>query len=187
MARPTLPTETKKRRGTLQPCRTNFNEPQFEAAMPECPAHLSEIAREVWGRVCLILSGKGVLTVADTFALECLCESYADMRYAREALKHRGFFLTHDGKPAKADTPQEDLVFVQSDTYQSFGEGGSNMWRPYPERAMIADAERRFKSWCASFGMTPADRSKISAIPAKTVNKFTALAEQAKAFSSRPN
>lgn len=166
MARPTLPTETKKRRGTLQPCRTNFNEPVYDdlAVMPTPPEHLSALAKELWLSLCPILSGSGVLKTAHVFSLECLCEAFADGRYARIALQERG-----------------------ATTYQSFGEGGSTMWRAYPEIALIADADRRFKSWCASFGITPADASKVIASPAKAKNKFTALAEQAKAFSSRPN
>lgn len=37
------------------------------------------------------------------------------------------------------------------------------MWRSYPEVAMINDLDRRFAMWLAKVGLTPADRSRVSA------------------------
>ena len=37
------------------------------------------------------------------------------------------------------------------------------MVRARPEVAMISDADRRVATWLARFGLTPADRSRVSA------------------------
>jgi phage terminase small subunit len=44
--------------------------------------------------------------------------------------------------------------------------------RQRPELADISDADRRISSWAAKFGMTPADRSRVSASPEETRNAF---------------
>jgi phage terminase small subunit len=36
------------------------------------------------------------------------------------------------------------------------------MIRARPEVAMIADADRRIMMWMSKFGLTPADRSRVS-------------------------
>lgn len=74
-------------------------------------------------------------------ALEGLCECYADLVEAREVLRSRGAM-----------------------TYECVTESGAVMYRPYPEVAIISDADRRFGFWLGKVGMTPADRSKVSAV-----------------------
>jgi P27 family predicted phage terminase small subunit len=91
----------------------------------------------------------GVLTVADGLALEALCETYADLVEAREALKERG-----------------------ATTYQS----ANGLIRPYPQVAHAADADRRLKTWLNEFGMTPAARAKVSAAADEgDENRFASL------------
>ena len=81
----------------------------------------------------------GVLTLADKLALENLCEAVADLRNARDALAAR-----------------RDLVY-KSTTMTGV------MHRPYPEVAMVADADRRVAMWLSRFGLTPSDRAKVTA------------------------
>jgi P27 family predicted phage terminase small subunit len=85
----------------------------------------------------------GVLTLADKLALESLCEAVADLRNARDALAARGGV-----------------------TYETVTMTGV-LHRAYPEVAMVADCDRRVRMWMASFGLTPADRSRVS-LAAKT-------------------
>jgi P27 family predicted phage terminase small subunit len=85
-----------------------------------------------------MLEGMGVLTRADGLALESLCEAVADLRTAREALAIRG-----------------DV------SYAVVTENGV-IRRPQPEVAMIGDADRRVRAWCAAFGLTPADRVRVA-------------------------
>lgn len=87
-----------------------------------------------------ILDRMGVLTEADIPALEELCEAYADLRNARA-----------------------DLAAADGLTYATTNQAGGIMLRARPEVRLIADADRRFAMWCSRFGLTPADRSRVSA------------------------
>lgn len=144
MARPRTPTALKLVKGTAQPCRTNRKEPKPRREIPSPPAHLSDRAKTAWGAVALILDRMGIVTEADGVALEGLCEAYADLVDARVRLRERG-----------------------SPTYKTISQTGSVMFRAYPEVAMVSDADRRLGFWLGRVGMTPADRSKVSAIDDK--------------------
>ncbi|MDO9711981.1 phage terminase small subunit P27 family [Paracraurococcus lichenis] len=150
--RPRKPTEIKVVTGTLQNYRANPNEPKPDRLVPMMPQHMSPHARAAWPYVCEVLDNMGVLTMADGIALEGLCEAYGDMRRGREALTRLG-----------------------SDTYETVGKDGNAMRRAYPEVAMVQDADRRLQSWLSKFGLTPADRSRVSARAAQTDNPFAEL------------
>lgn len=98
-------------------------------------------ARKVWDGLCQLLDEMGVLTVADTFAIECLSHDLAELRAARTALTGRG-----------------------SRTYTSTSRDGSIMHRVYPEVSMISDLDRRVALWLPKLGLTPSDRSRVSAL-----------------------
>lgn len=146
MARNRTPTALKIVKGTDQPCRTNKAEPKPEVGIPECPEHLPEAVKAAWPLIGGVLERMGVLTLSDALALEGLCSTYMELRTARASLQENG---------------------GGSLTYECVTEGGAKMYRPHPEVAMIADLDRRYQSWLGKFGLTPADRSKVSAI-AKT-------------------
>ena len=57
--------------------RRDAHEPVPPAALPRCPAHLSEVARKEWRRLAGPLHVKGVLTVADRAAFAAYCQSWA--------------------------------------------------------------------------------------------------------------
>jgi P27 family predicted phage terminase small subunit len=78
----------------------------------------------------------GVLTVADTLALERLCDIYADILQLR------------------------DTIAVEGRTYTVQTEGGF-LIKANPAVSMLADADRRFKSYLVEFGLTPAARTKV--------------------------
>lgn len=152
MGRPRTPTHLKLVKGTAQPCRTNKREPKPEKARPSAPAHLSDKARETWGYVSGLVERMGVLTGADGLALEGLCESYAELLAARAALKAHGTL-----------------------SYETTSATGGMMVRAYPEVAMVADADRRFRMWLSAFGLSPSDRSRVSAGEPDTKNPFADL------------
>ena len=153
MARPRTPTRLKIIKGTAQPSRINKNEPMPAEGEPAQPAHLSARAKTAWRAIVPILQHMRILTVADGLALEALCEAYADLHTARAVLKKRG-----------------------ARTYSFETKAGETVFRSYPEVAQAADADRRFRSWLASFGLTPADRSRVvAAAPGETENPFAAL------------
>jgi len=143
MARPRTPTALKLLKSTDQPCRTNQSEPKPEVGIPECPDHLPEAVKTAWPLIGAVLEKMGVLTLSDGLALEGLCATYLELRTARASLQENGGGAL---------------------TYECVTEGGAKMYRPHPEVAMIADLDRRYQSWLTKFGLTPADRSKVSAI-----------------------
>lgn len=151
--RPRTPTQLKVVRGTAQPCRTNKAEPCPAEGEPSRPAHLSTKAKATWRAVVPVLEQMRTLTVAGGLALEDLCEAYAELCTARAVLKNRG-----------------------ARTYSFETKAGETVYRSYPEVAQAADADRRFRSWLASFGLTPADRSRVvAAAPGEQENPFAAL------------
>ncbi|EBA4960546.1 phage terminase small subunit P27 family, partial [Salmonella enterica subsp. enterica serovar Montevideo] len=100
------------------------------------PAHLSDWGKVAWGRLTVLLDGMGILTVADSLALERLCDIYADILQLRLTIADEGR------------------------TYIVQTEGGF-LIKANPAVAMLADADRRFKSYLVEFGLTPAARTKV--------------------------
>jgi P27 family predicted phage terminase small subunit len=147
---PPKPTALKVVAGTDRPCRTNAAEPKPPRGRPSPPVHISDKARTAWAYVTVILDQMGVLTDADALAVEGLCEAYADVQAARAALAARDGALT----------------------YETQTKAGGRMVRAYPEMAMLADADRRLMAWMSRFGLTPADRSRVSMAPQTGGNKF---------------
>lgn len=82
MAKPKLPTEIKRLKGTLQKCRTNQNEPQFEKVSDWIPAptHLGEMAIQEWNRVIALIGPSGVIQKTDLTMLEAYCAAYENYR-----------------------------------------------------------------------------------------------------------
>lgn len=60
----------------------NSAEPTSPPYSAPPPKHLSNTAKETWERLTLLLNSMGILTIADAFALERLCDIYAEiLRY----------------------------------------------------------------------------------------------------------
>lgn len=117
----------------------NKDEPTPARGLPSPPAHLCDEAKVAWGRMTVILDRMGVLTEADGFALERLAETYAEILRCRELVKRDG------------------------ETYSTTGGSGDLLIKANPAVAMLADADRRFKSYLVEFGLTPAARTKVKA------------------------
>ena len=149
---PTKPTAVKRQKGTLQPCRTNFNEPELPPAIPAPPDHLSAQAKIFWGEYGPLLFDMRVLSKADRGALEQLCECHAEVVRLRRRIVELG-----------------DTV------YETESGEGNLMRRPNPEFAQLSDTERRLHAWYSAFGLTPASRSKVSKIVEKKASKFDKL------------
>ena len=130
------PTHLKVVTGNPGKRKLNENEPQPVREIPSPPAHLTDWGKVAWGKLTVLLDGMGVLTVADVFALERLCDIYADILQLRITIADEGR------------------------TYTVQTEGGF-LIKPNPAVAMLADADRRFKSYLVEFGLTPAARTKV--------------------------
>lgn len=134
----------------------NQAEPTPVRERPSAPAHISDMAREVWGQAVLILDEMGVLTRADVFAVEVLCEALADHRAAGETVRA----CAATARSAVAEGKESDFT-PDGRYYRTINQAGGVMWRAHPATALRADADRRVRSWCAEFGLTPSARSRI--------------------------
>jgi P27 family predicted phage terminase small subunit len=135
--RPT-PTALKKATGNPGKRALNKNEPQLAPGIPTPPEHLTDDARRAWFGLCHLLHSMGVLAKADAMALERLCETYAEVVELTANIKAKG---------------RTQVVETES---------GAEFERQRPQVAMLADADRRFKSYLIEFGLTPAARSKVN-------------------------
>jgi P27 family predicted phage terminase small subunit len=113
----------------------NHDEPQPEAAIPECPPELSPLARKEWDRLAGELGALRMLTNLDRAALAAYCGAYALWAEATEAIQKYGVMIK---------SPQ-----------------GFPIQSPY---LSIANRQAEIMMRIASeFGFTPASRSRISA------------------------
>ena len=140
MGRPRKPTALKAQAGTLQPCRTNGAEPQLPPELPPPPDGLDERVTEAYMIHGKRLLDMRVLTRADAGSLAAMAQAWVDWRRAVETL---------------ADFVQENM----SEYYVS-----GDLIKAHPAVGARNEADRRYRGWCQSFGMTPSDRAKVSAI-----------------------
>lgn len=136
--RPT-PTHLRLVKGNPGKRPVNKAEPKPRREIPSPPKHVSDVGRVAWGRLTVLLDQMGVLTQADAYALERLAELYAEIVALGETIAETGR------------------------VYETITETGSKIFRPRPEVAMLADADRRFRAYLVEFGLTPAARSKVRA------------------------
>lgn len=147
MGRPRKPTHLKLVTGTTRKGRETPNEPKPATGRPVMPGHLSKRAAAAWLKVSKMLNALGVLTALDAMALERLCECYAEILEYQATLDAR-------------EDPKTGEIGCR--TYETTTVAGGRMVRVYPEVALLADADRRFKAYLGDFGLTPATRSKVS-------------------------
>ena len=119
----------------------NKNEPKPRREIPSCPAHLDDSGKVAWCRLSLMLDRMGVLTEADGFALERLCDCYTDILACRQ-------LIAEDGRTYTVET-KEGEVLIKGD----------------PAVAQLRAADAQFKSYLIKFGLTPAARSKVNVDP----------------------
>jgi P27 family predicted phage terminase small subunit len=117
------------------------NEPKLAPQLPACPTSFDDSERgmrrrRAWSDLAQILLGMRVLTVADAIALEIAA---IDLARVREADEH----LQVEGEMRKSKRGTEYV----------------NPWT-----GVLANAEKKLWNALACFGMTPADRSKVSTV-----------------------
>jgi P27 family predicted phage terminase small subunit len=135
------PTALKLLEGTARPDRATPLEPKLAPKLLPCPDRLTGEERQVWTELTDVLFQMGVVTVADPVALEDLAHTIVELRELRVSVKRDGY------------------------TYESETEAGDRFIRPNPAVKAMADASRRQLALLGRFGMTPADRAKVSAAP----------------------
>jgi P27 family predicted phage terminase small subunit len=134
-----IPTHLKIVAGNPGKRALNKTEPKPRREIPSCPAHLADSGKVAWGRLSLILDCMGVMTEADSAALERLCDCYTDILECR-------ILIERDGR-----------------TYSVTTQGGDTLIKANPAVAQLRAADAQFKSYLVEFGLTPAARSKVHA------------------------
>jgi P27 family predicted phage terminase small subunit len=144
-----LPTATKALRGTLRPDRTNPREPKPKVGAPPARRDLPA-AVKVWYRRIVKALPPRVATVADGLALELGARAFSEYDSAVNVIAERGL------------------------TYEAVTVSGAVMQRARPEAAIAANAWQRAARMLEGFGLTPASRSKVEAVPAPEEDGFFA-------------
>lgn len=113
------------------------------------PEGLSEDAQAHWPAVAKMLEEAGVLTTIDAMALGLFCETYAQWRFATDQVSAR------------------PIVKRKGIPYRS------------PYFPLVKETQDRLLKIMIEFGMTPASRSKVSAVKrpggAKSTNRFAII------------
>ena len=115
----------------------NPNEPKPMAGVPSCPSHLDRLAKAEWRRIVPELQQLGLLTRVDRAALAAYCACWSRWVTAeREISKHGLTVVTPNGYP------------VQS-----------------PHVNISNKALAQLKAFVQEFGLSPASRTRVSAVP----------------------
>jgi P27 family predicted phage terminase small subunit len=146
------PTALKLVKGNPGKRAINKKEPKPKRVIPSCPDHLGQSGQVAWGRLTVLLDRMGVLTEADSFALERLCDCYTDILECR-------ILIERDGR-----------------TYTTDSQGGT-LIKTNPAVNQLRAADSQFKSYLVEFGLTPAARSKVNAEPPDDDDKKDPLGE----------
>jgi len=135
-----LPTELKKQRGTFRQDRHNPSEPKLPSTIPPTPTWLSEQGQKSFIELSHILHDMTVLTLADSMALEMLCDSYSEYKSAKEIINTLG------------------------STYIVTSREGNEKAFIRPEVQIANQAFVRVFQLLKEFGLTPSSRAKVNAI-----------------------
>ncbi|MEN3213599.1 P27 family phage terminase small subunit [Methylorubrum populi] len=141
------PDALKQLAGTAQPCRMNPDAPIAREGEAEAPEWLSERAAEIFGELTTITGGMGISSPDDTAMLALLASRLEEVEVCTAVI--------------------EDLGRV----YISESKTGT-MVRGRPEVAMRNEAMRHAQSLLSEFGLSPAARSKVSAVTPPESNPF---------------
>ena len=127
------PSRVKEIEGNAGKRPVNKNEPRPRLAIPDCPDHLDELAKQEWNRIAPELFRLGLLTNIDRAGIAAYCQSWSRWVDAENNLKKFGTVIK---------TPK-----------------GYPIQNPYLSIANAAvDQMRKFE---IEFGMTPSSRSRI--------------------------
>jgi len=132
---PRKPTKLKLLEGNPGHQKLNKHEPQPALATPTAPKWMKGAALEMWGRIVPELDRLGMLTVVDQGALEGACAAYGQAIECRLHIQKNG---------------------------QTFKEGEAGYPWQRPEVSIEKQAWKQWDSLGSKFGLTPADRAKLT-------------------------
>jgi P27 family predicted phage terminase small subunit len=130
-----LPTKIKTLKGTLDPSRTNYNEPEPELKIPLAPAHLDEEGKKEYTRISFELLKLGIIGEIDLGSLTAYCETYSQWVKLSLQFQEEGYQFTVQNRNGTIQNPLFKQLYV------------------------LRDQIRRFT---VEFGMTPASRARVN-------------------------
>ncbi len=113
------------------------NEPRFSPGIRRAPNHLSETAKLHWRQISKLLGDVGLLTPADTAALELLCEALDRYQEAAEGIRRKGVVI----KDPKTGFPVQN-----------------------PYLKVANEAFTQVRQLLLEFGMTPSARARVQTV-----------------------
>jgi len=139
------PKPTAIRRLDGNPGKRGYNaaEPAPPEGLPDCPPHLTDLARAEWDRIAATLHQMGVVTTVDRAVLAAYCQAWGRWVEAEEKLKET---------PVMLKTPSG---YVQQSPWLSVANKQLELMGRY----------------MAELGITPASRSRVAAYTAAQENK----------------
>ncbi|OQC42290.1 MAG: Phage terminase, small subunit [Acidobacteria bacterium ADurb.Bin051] len=150
-----VPTALRLVRGNPGKRKIPKHEPRPRVVNPAPPKGLRKDAAAQWRKLAPILARLRVLTEADLAALELTCNAWADYAEAAAFVKAEGAW------------------------YRTTTDTGGELVRANPALTERADAWRRFRLGLVEFGLTPASRSKVAALPAEEADPLAEFLEGA--------
>ena len=115
----------------------NDREPEPEVVIPDCPDHLSDVAKAEWERTAPELEGLGLLSEIDRAALAGYCAAWGRWVEAEEQLKKTGTIVKSPNN-----------FPIQS-----------------PFLAIANKALEQMRGFLTEFGMSPSSRARVHAKP----------------------
>lgn len=144
MAGKKLPTNVKKLKNTLRPCRENKSGPEYAVVRPEPPAFLCEVAQQEWSRMSEKLYVLGLITEVDVAALVGYCEAFAMVVEITNLLEKRaeekGVAFKYLSQTTNGNIIQNQLIGTRNTAF------------------------KLMKDFMVEFGMTPSSRTKVTAV-----------------------
>ncbi|TFZ59328.1 phage terminase small subunit P27 family [Methylorubrum sp. Q1] len=144
------PDALKQLAGTAQPCRMNPDAPTASEGEAEAPEWLSERGAEIFDQLTAIIAGMGIASPDDTAMLSMLASRLEEVEVCTAVIEDLGRVYTSETK-------------------------SGTMVRGRPEVAMRSEAMRHAQSLLSEFGLSPAARSKVSAVTPPESNPFNDL------------
>jgi P27 family predicted phage terminase small subunit len=129
------PTRLKLLQGTFRKDRAPKNEPQPRGTAT-CPLWLDADAKAEWKRIAPELVRLGLLTSVDRAAFAAYCGAFATWKHAEKDIQEHGLIVTTTKGKQKN-----------------------------PAVLIASDALKLMRVYIALFGLSPCDRTRISAIP----------------------
>jgi P27 family predicted phage terminase small subunit len=141
--RPPKPTALKLIQGNPGKRPLNELEPKAQPGIPDCPAHLDDVARAEWDRIMKELAAMGLLAPADRATIAGYCTAYSLAVKCEQVLAKVGPVYTKDG-----------------------------MVKSNPAAGILLKALSTMQRLASELGLSPASRTRIHTSPAEAKNEF---------------